>query len=138
MSKYGNDILLFDGDLAISPRGDLFTTIDYERTTNPPFEGYYNMIFSIFNRLNTVRGELIMHEEYGSELPILVSQPNNDVTLNTVRAVFEEIINEDPRVEEVNLVEVTQKENKISVTANLKLNGKAENTVFIFPNFYIE
>ena len=138
MNKYGNDLLLFDSDLIISSRGDLMTSIDYEKAANPPFEGYYAMIFAIFNRLNTVRGELILHEEYGSELPILVSQPNNEVTVNVVRSIFEEIINEDPRVEQVDLIEVNQKDNKISVTAHLKLNGKAENTVFIFPNFYIE
>jgi phage baseplate assembly protein W len=138
MSKYGTDIILFDSDLTISSRGDLMTSLDYEKTANPPFEGYYAMIFAIFNRLNTVRGELVLHEEYGSELPILVSQPNNEVTLGVVRTIFEEIINEDPRVEEVDLIEVSQKDNRISVTAHLKLNGKAENTVFIFPNFYIE
>lgn len=138
MSKYGNDLLLFDGDFAVSSRGDLFTINDYEKSANPPFEGYYNMIFAIFNRLNTVRGELVIHEEYGSELPILVSQPNNQVTLTTVKSIFEEIINEDPRVEQVDLINVLQKGNSISVTAHLKLNGKAENTIFIFPNFYIE
>lgn len=138
MSKYGNDLLLFDGDFAVSSRGDLFTINDYEKGANPPFEGYYNMIFAIFNRLNTVRGELIVHEEYGSELPILVSQPNNQVTLDVVKSIFEEIINEDPRVEQVDLIDASQKGNVISVTAHLKLNGKAENTIFIFPNFYIE
>lgn len=138
MNKYGTDVILFDNDLTISSRGDLMTSLDYEKTVNQPFDGYYSMIFSIFNRLNTVRGELILHEEYGSELPILISQPNNDVTLDVVRRVFEDIINEDPRVEQVDLIDVKQKDNKISVTAHLKLNGKAENTVFIFPNFYIE
>lgn len=138
MSKYGNDLLLFDGDLIVSYRGDLFTASDYEKTANAPFEGYYNVIFSMFNRLGTVRGELVLHEDYGSELPILVSNPNSPILLQTIEELFSEIVNEDPRVEEVELVEAVQNGSMISVKASLRLNGKAENTVFIFPNFYIE
>jgi phage baseplate assembly protein W len=138
MSKYGNDLLLFDGDLSISSRGDLFTTTDYEKSTTAPFEGYYNVIFAVFNRLGTVRGELLLHEDYGSELPLLVSTPNTPLLLKSIEDTFKEIINEDPRVESVDLVQASQSGNMVSVIAHLKLNGKAENTVFIFPNFYIE
>lgn len=138
MSKYGNDLLLFDGDLSISSRGDLFTTNDYEKSTTSPFEGYYNVIFAVFNRLGTVRGELLLHQDYGSELPLLVSTPNTPILLKSIEDTFKEIINEDPRVESVDLVQASQSGNMVSVIAHLKLNGKAENTVFIFPNFYIE
>lgn len=138
MSKYGNDILLFNGDFTTSYRGDLFTASDYEKMANAPFEGYYNVIFSMFNRLGTVRGELVLHEEYGSELPILVSNPNSPILLKTIEELFLGIAGEDPRVEEVELVEAVQNGNTVSVRASLRLNGKAENTVFIFPNFYIE
>lgn len=138
MSKYGNDILLFDGDFTVSSRGDIFTVNDYEKSTSAPFEGYYNVIFAVFNRLGTVRGELILHEDYGSDLPTLVSTPNTPILLRTIEDTFNEIINEDPRVESVDLVQATQSGNMVSVIAHLKLNGKAENTVFIFPNFYIE
>lgn len=138
MSKYGNDLLLFDGDLIVSYRGDLFTASDYEKTANAPFEGYYNVIFAMLNRLGTVRGELVLHEDYGSELPILVSNPNTPLLLQTIEELFTSIAGEDPRVEEVEMVQATQNGNAISILANLRLNGKAENTVFIFPNFYIE
>jgi phage baseplate assembly protein W len=137
-NKYGNDIIIFDGDLSISSKGDLLTASDYESTVNSPFEGYYNIIFSIFNRLNTVIGELPLHPEYGSNLPIIISSPNNGAAIESIRKSFEDLLNGDPRIDSVDLVNINQSGDKISVTANILLTGRAESSVFVFPNFYIQ
>jgi phage baseplate assembly protein W len=137
-NKYGNDVIIFDGDLAVSAKGDLLTATDYENTVGSLFEGYYNIIFSVFNRLNTVIGELPLHPDYGSNLPIIVSSPNNSAAIESVRKAFEDLLNSDSRIQSVDLVNINQSGDKISVTANLLLTGRAESSVFVFPNFYIQ
>ena len=66
MADFGNDFILKDGDLVFSPNSDLFTTRDYERnnSSTSKFDGYYNIIFSVYNRLNTVLGEIPFHPDY--------------------------------------------------------------------------
>lgn len=137
-SKYGNDLLLFNGDISISDNGDFQTTDDYESISTSKFPGYYNLIFSVFNRMNTIRGELPIHPQYGSYLPLLISQPNNSFAAEKIKDSFKELLIEDPRVKEVYFIDVQQSGSKISVRANILLNGKSEGTTFIFPNFYIE
>lgn len=136
--KYGNDLIIFDGDIVVSAKGDLLTAADYENTVGTKFNGYYNIIFSIFNRLNTVIGELPLHPEYGSSLPLAVSKPNNSASIESVRKAFEDLLLSDSRIQAVDLIKVQQTDNKISVTANVLLTGKAESSVFVFPNFYIQ
>lgn len=137
-NKYGNDLLLFDGDITISPRGDLSTSNDYEKNSGSPFPGYYNIIFSIFNRLSTVRGELFTHPDYGSKIPLIVSTPNNPDAVNLIREAFVELLEDDSRIEQVNNIDIQQIENKISVSVNVFLTGRSESATFVFPNFYIE
>jgi phage baseplate assembly protein W len=137
-NKYGNDLILFDGDIAISPRGDLSTTSDYENSNQTPFPGYYNMVFSIFNRLSTVRGEMFIHPDYGSKIPLIISTPNNPDAANLIREAFIELLEDDSRIEQVNDIDVQQIDNKISVSANVFLTGRSESATFVFPNFYIE
>jgi phage baseplate assembly protein W len=137
-NKYGNDLILFDGDIAISPRGDLSTSNDYEKNNLTPFPGYYNMIFSIFNRLGTVRGELFIHPDYGSKIPLIISTPNNPNAAELIREAFTELLEEDSRVEQVNNIDIQQVGNKVSVNANVFLTGRSESATFVFPNFYIE
>lgn len=138
INKYGNDIIIFDGDFAVSAKGDISTASDYENTVGSLFEGYYNIIFSVFNRLNTVIGEIPLHPEYGSNLPVVVSKPNNASSIESIRKAFEDLLNSDSRIESVDLIDIKQSGNKISVTANLLLTGRAESSVFVFPNFFIE
>lgn len=138
IDKYGNDVIIFDGDIVVSPKGDLLTASDYENTVGSKFKGYYNIIFSVFNRLSTVIGELPLHPQYGSNLPLVVSSPNNSAALESVKKAFEDLLVSDSRIQKVNLVSVEQVGNKLSVTANVLLTGKAESSVFVFPNFYIQ
>jgi len=137
-NKYGNDLIIFDGDIAISPRGDLSTSNDYEKNNITPFPGYYNMIFSIFNRLSTVKGEMPIHPEYGSKIPLLVSTPNNPDAVELIREAFFELLEDDSRIEKINSIDIQQVDNKVSVNANVFLTGRSESATFVFPNFYIE
>jgi phage baseplate assembly protein W len=138
MSKYGNDIIIFNGDLVVSARGDLAGTNDYEKTQVVPFEGYYNVIFSTLNRIGTIIGELPIHPEYGTQIPLLVSTPGKPDILDKIREELAESLLQDPRISEVITTDVTINGSKVSARAEVILIGKIESSVFIFPNFYIE
>lgn len=139
-SDYGNDLVLFDDDLVLGANGDFFTSSDYEANnpTQTRFDGYYNIIFSAFNRLNTIRGEIPFHPEYGSSLALLVSRPNNKITADLIKQEFTDGLKSDPRIREVKRVDVEHSGNQMSVKAELVLSGKSESSIFVFPNFFIE
>jgi len=137
-NKYGNDLILFNGDLAISARGDLSTSTDYEKTQSVPFAGYYNIIFSVFNRINTIVGELPIHPEYGSKLPLLVSTPGKQEFVDNLRNEINDALLQDQRISQVITSEVNISGSFVSVKSEVVLTGRADSSVFIFPNFYIE
>lgn len=136
--KYGNDLIIFDGDLIVSARGDLASTNDYEKTQTVPFAGYYNIIFSALNRVGTVIGELPIHPEYGTQIPLLVSTPNKYDLPERIREELSTALLQDPRISEVITTDIIVDGSKISATAEVVLIGKTESSVFVFPNFYIE
>lgn len=136
--KYGNDLILFNGDLAISARGDLASTNDYEKTQSVPFDGYYNIIFSVFNRINTVVGELPIHPDYGSKLPLLVSKPGKQEFIDNLKNEINNALLQDQRISEVITSEISINGSFVSVKSEVVLTGRSDSSVFIFPNFYIE
>jgi phage baseplate assembly protein W len=136
--KYGNDLIIFDGDLIVSARGDLASTNDYEKTQITPFDGYYNIIFSALNRVGTVVGELPLHPEYGTQIPLLVSTPNKYDLAERIKEELSVALLQDPRISEVITTDIIVDGSKISTTAEVVLIGKTESSVFVFPNFYIE
>lgn len=140
MADFGNDFILKDGDLVFSPNSDIFTTRDYERNNaaTTKFDGYYNIIFSVYNRLNTVVGEIPFHPDYGTKLPLLVSKPNTKATADMVKQEFYKVLEQDPRISAIDSIKVEQYGNQMNVKAELVLIGKSESSVFIFPNFFIE
>lgn len=136
--KYGNDLIIFNGDLIISARGDFADTNDYEKTQVAPFEGYYNVIFATLNRIGTIIGELPIHPEYGTEIPLLVSKPGKTDLVERIEEILSESLLQDPRISEVITTDAQIDGSKVSSRAEVVLIGKTESSVFIFPNFYIE
>jgi phage baseplate assembly protein W len=137
-NKYGNDILLKDGDFIFLSRGDLMTTDDYELKLDfVPFPGYSNIIFSTFNRLTTMLGEIPFHPDYGSNLPIMVSKNNSGNLKNKIVTEMYEVLSQDQRIKDIISVDVEQNGRVFSIKAELLLTGKSDSSVFIFPNFFI-
>ncbi len=140
MADFGNDLILKDGDLVFAPNADLLTTRDYENNnqSTTKFDGYYNIIFSVFNRLNTVQGEIPFHPDYGTSLPLLVSKPNTKSMSELIKSEFYKVLEQDPRISKIISVTSESSGNQLNVKAELLLIGKSESSVFIFPNFFIE
>ena len=138
MADFGTDILLKDGDLIFTPGADFMSTGDYELNNTPKFSGYYNIIFSVFNRLNTLQGEIPFHPDYGTSLPLLVSKPNTGSMRQSIEVEFTKAILQDPRVSKIISIKVEPQGSQVNVRAELQLIGKSESSVFIFPNFFID
>jgi phage baseplate assembly protein W len=137
-NKYGNDILLKDGDFVFINRGDFMTTDDYEGNLDfVPFPGHSNIIFSTFNRLTTIYGEIPFHPDYGSNLPLMVSKNNNGDLKSKVTSELYEVLGQDQRIKDIISIDVEQNGRTFSVKAELLLTGKSDSSVFIFPNFFI-
>lgn len=140
-NSYGIDLVTLDGDLILTDAGDFLTTTDYQNSVDPDgtkFDGYYGIVFSVFNRLNTIQGEIPFHPEYGTGLQLLVSKPNNDATAEQIKQAFYQVLEQDPRIQDIISVIVEQQGSQANVKAELLLTGKAESSIFIFPNFFIE
>jgi phage baseplate assembly protein W len=136
--KYGNDLILKDGDFVFKSRGDFMTTDDYEQAQEfVPFKGHSNIIFSTFNRLTTVLGEIPFHPDYGSNLPLLVSKNNNQDLKSKILVEMYNVLEQDPRIEDIVDIEVNQNGRYFNMKAELLLTGKSDSSVFIFPNFFI-
>jgi len=142
MNRYGNDIILKDGDFVTTNNGDLFTCSDYEKTvtteeSQPKFEGYYNVLFSLTDRLLTLKGDNIFHEQYGSDLYNLLSRPNSNDLSQSLRNSISECLLKDDRVKEISSIVVEQKDNKVFISADIVLIGSDEISRFVFPSFIV-
>ena len=64
--NYGNDLLLKNGDFLFGANGDLFTIDDYEKKNqdSAKFKGYFNILFSLTDRLLTIKGDNVFHSSY--------------------------------------------------------------------------
>lgn len=136
--KYGNDLLLKDGDLIFTSRGDFMTTDDYESALDfVPFKGYSNIIFSTYNRLSTVIGEIPFHPDYGSNLPLMVSKNNSGDLKSKIEKEMFAVLEQDPRIKDIINIQINQNGRSFNIKAELLLTGKSDSSVFIFPNFFI-
>lgn len=136
-NRFGSDILVNNGDIVVSPTGDLFTTDDSDaiNSLSVKFPGYYNMLYSLLDRLNTVRGSNHFHPDYGSKLHELLSSPNDASFVDYVSREIEETILQDPRVSKVESVVITQSNDTISARVSATLIGSEQSVEFVFPNF---
>jgi phage baseplate assembly protein W len=92
----------------------------------------------MFNRINTIVGELPIHPEYGSKLPLLVSTPGKQEFVDNLRNEINDALLQDQRISQVITSEVNISGSFVSVKSEVVLTGRADSSVFIFPNFYIE
>ena len=137
---FGSNLLLFSGDIVTGPNGNVGTTTDYENNnpTTARFPGYYNMVFSLFDKISTIIGDNIFHPDYGTRVGLILSQPNSP---NTAAALKEEITNalkSDGRVKSIESIEITQEDNKIHVSAFVTLENSSQSYQFLFPAFIVE
>src|SRR5687767_5134678 len=119
MSTYGVDFTLKDGDIVVTPGGDIQDTQHFEdqNSATNKFPGYYSMLFSIMDRISTIKGDNIWHPEYGSNVFNILGTPNSNKMRQALKLEIEKTLLEDPRVKEVKLVDIEQVGRTVSCKA---------------------
>jgi len=97
LNFYGFD-LYFDPDQL-----DLFNAVGRDFKV---IGGKGNLAQALKARLETLKGEILLHPTYGSSLPTLIGEPNDETTRNMAVTMFVETMNEENRVSAVNSVSV--------------------------------
>lgn len=65
----------------------------------------------LLNHIFTVKGERVMMPDFGTRIPILAFEPNDEQTLAIVEADLREVFNYDPRVKIISLSVVSLPDN---------------------------
>lgn len=65
----------------------------------------------LLNHIFTIKGERVMMPNFGTRIPILAFEPNDEQTLAVVEADLREVFNYDPRVKIINLSVVSLPDN---------------------------
>jgi phage baseplate assembly protein W len=124
---YGVDFA-FDkeGDLVVSPSGQILT-----------IGGADNVKEAIIRRIGTALGESYRHPDYGSRLPELVGEENDDVTWAKAVRTVKQAMNLEPRVGEITDVYVKAIDgDRFDVLAFYKLIDDDTPRNMVFP-FYV-
>ncbi|MGD8719593.1 MAG: hypothetical protein PVH29_12335 [Candidatus Zixiibacteriota bacterium] len=124
---YGIDFA-FDasGDLVLSPSGQVLT-----------IAGADNVKEAIIRRISTALGESCRHPDYGSKLPDLVGEENDDVTWARAVRTVKQALALEPRVGEISDVYVRSYDgNRFDVLAFFKLIDSNVPLNIVFP-FYV-
>jgi len=124
---YGVDFAFdAEGDLVVSPSGQVLT-----------IGGADNVREAIIRRIGTALGESYRHLDYGSKLPELVGEENDDVTWAKAVRTVKQAMNLEPRVGEITDVYVKAVDgNRFDVLAFYKLIDDDTPRNIVFP-FYV-
>ena len=97
-ARLGVDLLIQHAtdDVRISSGND-FKIIQYQD----------NLSQAVISRVKTLRGELELHPDYGSRLPLLVGQVPNDFTLQLARQHVREALLQEPRIKSIDSIKVS-------------------------------
>lgn len=137
-SVLGNDLLLsHDGDLQLSPRGDLMTTDDYDKIRSAPFDGYYNLILSIWETLNAVPGEYAFQPEFGEDIGRFIGRNLTPQSMLQLKGLVTDAVERDERVREVTNVKIQYYNNTIVIFVTLLAIGETSQQTLIFPQLII-
>jgi phage baseplate assembly protein W len=115
-----------EGDLIVSPSGQVLT-----------IGGAANVKEAIIRRIGTALGESYKHPDYGSRLPDLVGEENDDVTWAKAVRTVKQALNLEPRVREITDVYTRAIDgNRFDVLAFYKLIDDDTPRNIVFP-FYV-
>ena len=124
---YGVDFAFdAEGDLVVSPSGQILT-----------IGGADNVKEAVIRRIGTALGESYRHPDYGSRLPELVGEENDDVTWAKAVRTVKQAMNLEPRVGEIADVYVKAIDgDRFDVLAFYKLIDDDTPRNIVFP-FYV-
>lgn len=108
----GRDLNIVSDTSDIESRGTTDETLSLTSTNNniSIVGGYENLRQALLMRLNTPKGTLILHPEYGNNFSDILGMPNTRDNVDKLKVMVEQTIRQDERVEnvEVSLASVTE------------------------------
>lgn len=108
ITKYslGIDLNLLSDTSTIETRGasDELVALSSDGRDLDVVSGDYNLIQAIIMRLNTPKGSLLLHPEYGNEFSFMIGENVTRANLRKLSAYLGSTIAEDPRVSSVEVV----------------------------------
>jgi phage baseplate assembly protein W len=136
MADKNEDSLNFLGYDLYFDQNDLDLFADIGRDSKV-VSGKGNLSQALKARLETMKGEIALHPTYGSDLPTLIGQPNDEVTRNMAVTLFSETINDEDRIDDVASVSVsTDSRNrnivKLGATLNVRRITEPADVVYDF------
>lgn len=124
---FGVDLALVDGDLGVQAQNGL---MDLQTVSGIP-----NLQAAILRRLMTNPGDLVMHQDYGSNIMQLLSQGIGAVKTAISKFVAAALVSE-PRVQKIISTTLTQTGNdSVNLNVSVQLVGQNTPTNFVFPFF---
>ena len=126
-SILGKDIYLKNADLQFSNNQD-FSVITFKN----------NLQQAIIHRLNTIKGEYVNNNEYGSELTKCFGQPKNDLLKTRITGYIVECLNQEPRIDSIEDISISFDEieqYKIDVRVVVIPIDSTEAMNLVFPFF---
>ncbi len=97
-----------------------YSSFEYERTKTFSINDIELVKMDLLNHIHTVKGSRVMMPNFGTQIPLLVFEQLDEITLDILRNELTEVFNYDPRVEIVNLqIQPIYDEGRVYVLAEL-------------------
>lgn len=134
----GTDILLnSDGDIEVGPNGDVMNTDDYDAVKNAPFPGYYNLVLSLWETISAIKGEYPFQPTFGADIQEFVGTNILSKNLQGIKQRVFEVLESDPRIREVESVDIKSYQNTIYIETRIIAIGKSNPETLIFPKIVV-
>lgn len=88
-----------------------FSSRDWRKTRKFSLTDIELVKQDLLNHIFTLKGERVMMPNFGTRIPVLAFEPNDEQTLAVVEADLREVFNYDPRVKIINLSVVSLPDN---------------------------
>lgn len=122
----GKDLMLYDRDFLADQYGDLTSV-----------QGIQSIMYSIKHRLETEKGELVTHPDYGSNLENIIGIQGSAVNKQKlIELEIKETVFQDNRIEDLEFNEIQVLGDKVTVDCSVTVIGKEEAMNLIFDIYY--
>lgn len=108
-------VINFTGDLEGRGTTDETVYLSSNSGTLRRVEGYENLTQALLMRLNTPKGSLILHPEYGNSLGELLGQRNTEANVNKILVNIERTIRQDSRVKNVSVTATSVDDEEVTI-----------------------
>ena len=116
--------VLLGVDLLVTSMGDL--QVNYGSGDVRVVQGVPNLQQALLYRLLTRKGELPHHPEYGSNLQLHVGKVLDDTRVNLIRLEVMQTLLADPRVKEVQYLQVQTDADAVNIDGSLGVIGQSD------------